>query len=77
MALLYFLSSGALWDGDNRLAPTNSDDIALVNDLKESGMRAAPLEHRVGRAWEVIVPTAMQVIGGAWPNPQPQLEPQA
>ncbi|WP_187367168.1 hypothetical protein [Massilia mucilaginosa] len=72
MALLYFLSSGALWDGDNRLAPASSADIALINDLKSAEAHAHAAPRPVGRPWELVVPTAMQVIDGAvaaWSTP--------
>lgn len=70
MALLYFLSSGALWDGDNRLAPVSSADMTLVNDLKSAAGQPAVQPRPVGCPWEVVVPTAMQVIdSGAGADP--------
>jgi hypothetical protein len=73
-ALLYALSSGALWEGPDALAPIDDADAPLVADLKRApGARdAAP---QVGPAWEVIVPTSMQLVdsddrlprGGAQP----------
>lgn len=70
MALLYFLSSGALWDGDNRLAPVSSGDLALVNDLKSAAGQPAVQPRPVGCPWELLVPTAMQVIdSGAGADP--------
>jgi hypothetical protein len=64
MALLYYLSCGDLWDGDNRLAPLNAADVAIVDDMKRAGMLARRDGLRVGQPWEVVVPTAMQVLDG-------------
>ncbi|MRX09943.1 hypothetical protein GJ697_19065 [Pseudoduganella sp. FT25W] len=67
LALLYFLSSGMVWDGDNRHAPVNQSDLAVVGDLKQARMEGelAPPPRRVGDSWEVLVPTTMQVLGEA------------
>ncbi|CAN7349427.1 hypothetical protein [Acidovorax sp. LjRoot117] len=63
MAFLYFFSSGMLWSGPDPLAPANAGDLALVNDLKHAvGPAPTPPPHRVGPAWRVVVPTAMQVL---------------
>ncbi|MBB5606455.1 MULTISPECIES: hypothetical protein [unclassified Janthinobacterium] len=64
MALLYYLSSGQLWDGDNRLAPLNARDVGIVDEMKRAGMLARRHGVRVGQPWQVIVPTAMQVLDG-------------
>jgi hypothetical protein len=62
MALLYFLSTGMLWDGDNHAAPLNAADVALVAELKEAGFRHAGAPGRIGECWEVVVPTTMQLL---------------
>ena len=64
MALLYYLSSGQLWDGDNRLAPLNAGDAGIVDDMKRAGMLVRRNGERVGQPWQVVVPTAMQVLDG-------------
>jgi len=61
MAFLYFYSSGMLWASGDRLAPANPVDVALVNDLKQAGPQRQPIRP-IGPCWEVLVPTAMQVL---------------
>jgi hypothetical protein len=61
MAVLYFLASGMLWDGDAAWIPAHDADVALVSELKK--LRLAPRElRRVGEPWEVVVPTAISVL---------------
>jgi hypothetical protein len=57
--LLYFLSSGQRWEGGPALAPVDYANIALVQELNRLRAQQRPLP--VGQAWEVVVPTAMQV----------------
>lgn len=61
MAFLYFYSSGMLWASSDRLAPANPVDVPLVNDLKQAGPERHPIRP-IGPCWEVLVPTAMQVL---------------
>jgi hypothetical protein len=64
IAFLYFYSSGMLWSAPDHLAPVNPADLELVNDIKH----AQPGRHAprpVGPCWEVVVPTAMQVLDEA------------
>ena len=61
MAFLYFYSSGMLWASADRLAPANPADVPLVNDLKQAGPERPPVRP-IGPCWEVLVPTAMQVL---------------
>ncbi|PRP90775.1 hypothetical protein ENSA5_62090 [Enhygromyxa salina] len=61
MAFLYGFSSGMLWDGIDRLVPVLEDDLALVNDLEHAARNPKP-EREVGPTWELVVPTAMQVL---------------
>jgi hypothetical protein len=63
MSFLYFLSSGKVWDGPDALAPVDPQDVPLINDLKLSPPDGG--EEQVGAAWEVVVPTAMQVLDDA------------
>jgi len=61
MAVLYFLASGMLWDGDAAWIPAHDADVALVNELKK--LRPGPRElRRVGEPWEVVVPTTISVL---------------
>jgi hypothetical protein len=64
MALLYYLSSGQLWDGDNRLAPLSASDAGIVDDMKRAGKLLRRSGVPVGQPWQVVVPTAMQVLDG-------------
>jgi hypothetical protein len=67
MAFLYFFNTGMIWDGSDRQVPAQNDDVALVNDLKQSRDRPQA-ELRTGSSWEVVVPTSMQVLDGALPH---------
>lgn len=67
MAFLYFFTAGMIWDGSDRQVPVYADDEALVNDLKQS-MHQPHIERRIGSAWELVVPTSMQVLDGALPH---------
>lgn len=64
MALLYYLSCGGLWEVDNRLAPINAADVAIVDEMKRAGWETRRGGVRVGLPWEIVVPTAMQVLDG-------------
>jgi hypothetical protein len=64
MAFLYFLSSGLVWDGDDRLIAADSDEVSLVNDLKLN-VREGRAQITVGPSWDIVVPTAMQVLDDA------------
>lgn len=60
-AVLYFLASGMLWDGDPAWIPAHEADVALASELKK--LRPGPRERRpVGEPWEVVVPTAISVL---------------
>ncbi|MBV9882638.1 MAG: hypothetical protein JO276_06480 [Sphingomonadaceae bacterium] len=61
LAFLYFFASGMIWDGPDRLVAVNSADVPIVDDLKRAARRPER-ERRVGCPWEVVVPTAMQII---------------
>ncbi|HEX4417900.1 MAG TPA: hypothetical protein VH165_08375, partial [Kofleriaceae bacterium] len=61
MAVLYFLASGMLWDGDAARLPAHEADVALVSELKK--LRPGPNDLRaVGEPWEVVVPTTISVL---------------
>ncbi len=70
MAFLYFYSSGMLWMSNDRLAPVNPGDIALVDDIKHAEPRHHAIQ-RVGPCWEVVVPTAMQVLDESGTSTEP------
>lgn len=61
MTFLYFLSSGMLWPAPDAMAPVDSSDVALVYDLKNT-LREGFKEHCIGKPWQVIVPTALQIV---------------
>lgn len=63
IAFLYFFESGMIWDGADRLIAVNSPDVDAVDDLKRVARDRRP-ERRIGRPWEIVVPTAMQVLDG-------------
>jgi len=63
MAFLYFCSAGMLWIAPDQQAPVNPADVALVNDLKHLMPQCQPATP-VGPRWEILVPTAMQVLDG-------------
>jgi hypothetical protein len=64
LAFLYFFASGMIWDGPDRLVAVNPDDVHVADDLKRTARRREP-ERIVGRPWEIVVPTAMQILDGA------------
>lgn len=61
LKVLYYLSSAMIMPGANGMTPVHPNDVAIADDLKE--IRPA----RIGpdpesASWEVLVPTAMQVL---------------
>lgn len=70
MAFLYFYSAGMLWTAPDQIAPVNPGDLALANDLKHAGLGPHPVR-RVGPGWQVVVPTAMQVLDESDTNTGP------
>jgi hypothetical protein len=61
MAFLYFYACGKLWPGADGLVPALAGDLALVSDLKRA-QESPACARRVGPAWQVVVPTTMQVL---------------
>ncbi|HYW16011.1 MAG TPA: hypothetical protein VE891_07640 [Allosphingosinicella sp.] len=61
LSFLYFFASGMIWDGPDWIVAVNDGEVDVVDDLKRAS-RAPRAERRVGRPWEVVVPTAMQVL---------------
>ena len=64
LAFLYFFASGMIWDGPDRLVAVNAVDLHIVDDIKRAAHRQ-DRERTVGKPWEVVVPTAMQVLDGS------------
>lgn len=62
LPVLYFLSSGMIWSDD--MAPVNDGDVPVVNELKTARALGTLRGHCVGKPWEIIVPTSMQMIDG-------------
>ena len=62
--LLYFLAAGSMWDGEAHLAPVHAADVAALHELRAGRDAAHGCGRRIGRAWEIRVPTAMQVLDG-------------
>lgn len=63
LAVLYLLSCGQLWQAGDDSVPVEVNDVATVNALKsdEAVHKGAQC---VGQPWEILVPTAMQLIDG-------------
>jgi hypothetical protein len=63
LAVLYLLSSGQLWQAGDDNVPVEAHDVATVNALKsDEALRDGA--QCIGQPWEILVPTAMQVIDG-------------
>ncbi len=66
MAFLYFWATGKIWDSPDWLIATSSQEAPLVNDIKNSPHNHNGHHHNIEekkkRSWEIIVPTAMQVL---------------
>lgn len=58
-ALLYFWSTGQVWDGPDWLVPVHRDQAALAFDAHERVAQSREV-HR--GCWRVLVPTAMQIL---------------
>jgi hypothetical protein len=65
LTLLYLLSSGQLWEGGHDTVPVDANDVAIVSALKSADEAARTGSQCVGQPWEILVPTAMQIIDGA------------
>ena len=62
MAFLYFYSAGMLWRAPDLLTPVHEGDLALVNDVKHAEPMSPSPAMCQGPCWQVVVPTAMQVL---------------
>jgi hypothetical protein len=59
LPLLYFLASGQRWNLAPALAPVHHANSALVQALRQPAASPVPQD---GPRWEVVVPTAMQML---------------
>lgn len=64
LIVLYLLSSGQLWPAGCETVPIEAHEMAIANALKAAQGLAHEEMQCVGRPWEILVPTAMQVIDG-------------
>ncbi|MCP3944655.1 MAG: hypothetical protein GY710_24700 [Desulfobacteraceae bacterium] len=65
MAGLYFLSSGMLWSNMDCLAPVNSVNVPIVNELKkipDQKVLLPVLPDAQDDTWEILVPTTMKIL---------------
>lgn len=61
LIILYYLSSGMIWDGANALTPTVDEYVSIVNELKTVSMTVErPAED--GNGWDILVPTSMTML---------------
>ena len=60
--LLYYLRTGMLWIGEDRLVPATNTQKAIVSELKEVFSYKDPETDQVNESWELVVPTSMQVF---------------
>ena len=61
MSLLYFLSSGMLWQENNYIAPANNSEVEIVNELKNMEFTQRSINKLI-EPWEIVVPTSMVVL---------------
>lgn len=69
MLVLYYLSSGTIWPGENSLTPTNEKYVSLVNELKILPKVDRECNH-VSKPWEIIIPTSMIMLQDGSKLPQ-------
>lgn len=66
MAFLYFWTTGKIWDSPDWLIAVSSEEAPLVNDMKNGPYNTDGHNHndeeKKKRSWEIIVPTAMQIL---------------
>lgn len=60
-AFLYFFSAGLIWNAPDGLVGVQEEDAPLIYDLDVARRRDGQ-QASVGAAWEVVVPTAMQIL---------------
>lgn len=68
---LYFLNTGNIWYGEDRLAPcfeeeandgtVNPDQLSVVYELKKTFQHFSPRQEFIDE-WEVMIPTSMQIL---------------
>lgn len=61
MLVLYYLSSGMIWPGENALTAINEEFVYLVNELKILPKIDRECNH-VSKPWEITIPTSMIML---------------
>lgn len=63
MLVLYYLSSGMIWSGENALTPTIEDEkyVSIVDELKLLS-ESEPECKSVSKAWKITIPTSMIIL---------------
>jgi len=61
-SVVFFLATGAIWTAEERLAPLLYTQINLVSELKKLFNFQQPHTEKILEAWEIVVPTSLQVL---------------
>jgi hypothetical protein len=69
MLVLYYLSSGTIWLGENSLTPTNEKYVSLVNELKILPKVDGECKY-VSKPWQITIPTSMIMLQDSSKLPQ-------
>ncbi|HAX74810.1 MAG TPA: hypothetical protein DCY88_02985 [Cyanobacteria bacterium UBA11372] len=69
MLVLYYLSSGMMWSGENSLTPTNEKYVSIVNELKTLPELDCECKY-VSKPWEITIPTSMIMLQDSSKLPQ-------
>ncbi|MEG4940721.1 hypothetical protein [Microcoleus sp. F4-D5] len=69
MLVLYYLSSGMIWSGENSLTPTNEKYVSVVNELKTLPKLDCECKY-VSKPWEITIPTSMIMLQDSSKLPQ-------
>ncbi|MGM0593959.1 MAG: hypothetical protein ACQETD_05415 [Pseudomonadota bacterium] len=62
MALIYYLTTGSLWPGDEATQPVIAADAPLCIEIKRQRSVPPVEEQVIGEPWEIVVPTTMQLL---------------
>ena len=73
LKVLYYLSSAMIMPGANGMTPVHFEDISIADELKKT-TPGRDEDNRESASWEVIVPTAMQVLQEGGEMPQNHVE---
>ena len=69
MQVLYYLSSGTIWPGENSLTPTYEKYVSLVNEVKILPKTDCESQY-VSKPWEITIPTSMIMLQDSSKLPQ-------